>query len=168
MKAIYNLFNTKGQMFALLLGILCIAIILISIFSGLSSSGFDASTDLNAVLKNGGGDGFNFLNPVVALPMALIIIAFAVWVIFGLMRLIGNPKGSLVFLIGIGILVVLFLILYATSEAETTGKIAELVGKNNISENISKVISGGVKSVVTLTIIAFLGIILFEIYNLFK
>lgn len=168
MKAIYNLFNQKGQMIALLLGVLCIAIVLGSIFSGISGAGYDTSTDLNAVLKSGGGDGFNYLNLAIAIPAILIIIALLAWAVFGLMGLIGNPKGSMTFLIGFVILLVLFFILYSMSDAESTGKIAELVGKNNISENVSKMISGGVKSVMGLTIVAFFGIILFEIYNLFK
>ncbi len=168
MKAIYNLFNTKGQMIALLIGVVCSAIILISIFTGLSGAGFDASTDLNAVLKNGGGDGFNFLNPVIAVPLLLVAVAFLVAIVFGLGQLISNPKNSMVFLISIAVLLGLFFILYSTSTAESTGKIAELVSKNNITENVSKFISGGVKSVMGLTIIAFAGIVLFEIYNLFK
>lgn len=168
MKSIYNLLNSKGQLFALGLGLLCIAIVLGSIFSGLGSAGYDTSTDLNQILKDGGGDGFNFLNPAVMIPRLLTILAVAVILIFGIVGLVTNPKGSLVFLIAVGVLVALFFILTSMSEAETTGKIAALVDKNGISEGVSKMISGGVKSVVLLSAIAFFGIVLMEIYNFFK
>jgi len=36
----YKLLTSKGQLFALLLGVACIAIFLISVFNGLSSAGY--------------------------------------------------------------------------------------------------------------------------------
>lgn len=168
MKALYNLFNKRGQLIALGIGLVCIIIIFSSIFAGLSSGGFDTSTDLNQVMKNGGGDGFNFFNSAYLLPVFLTILAITVILVFGLKGLVSNPRGSLTFLIAVGVLLALFFLFTSISGSETTGKIADLIGKNNIGESTSKMISGGIKSVVLLSVVACIAIVVLEIYNFFK
>jgi hypothetical protein len=54
------------------------------------------------------------------------------------------------------------------SESETTGKIAELIQKNNISEGTSNMISGGLKTTVLLAIGCAIAMVVLEIYNMFK
>jgi hypothetical protein len=54
------------------------------------------------------------------------------------------------------------------SDSETTGKIAALLQKNDISEGTSKMISGGIKTTVLLAIGAFIAMVVMEILNFFK
>ncbi len=168
MKSIYNIFNKHGQLIALGLGLLCILVAFAGIFGGLGSAGFDTSTDLNAVLKEGGGDGFNFFNGAITIPVLLAILAVVVIAIFGVVGLITNPKGSITVIIAVGILLGLFLLLTQTSEVESSGKIANLMQKYDMSDGVSQRISGGIKTTVGLAILAFVGIVVMEIYNFFK
>ncbi len=168
MKGIYDLFTKNGQLIALGIGLICIIAVFASIFGGLANSGFDTSTDLNAILKDGGGDGFNFFNTAVSIPQILTIAAVAIILIFGVLGLVTNPKGSLIMLIALGVLVGLFFILTSMSEAETAGKIAALTDRYDIDDGTSKMLSGGIKTAVALAVLSLIGMVLMEIYNFFK
>ena len=168
MISIYNFFQKRGQLFALLLGVITVALVFGTAMSGMSAAGFGADTDLNTVLKNGGGDGFNFFNLAIYLPFFLTVIAAALWLIFGLGRLATNPKGSLIVLIGAVVLIGLFFILYSSSDAETTGKLGMLSEKFDVSTGVSKFISGGIKCTAVLAFGALASMVILEIVNLFK
>lgn len=168
MTGLYNFLLKRGQLIALLIGVVFVAIILISIFGGLGSAGYDAGTDLNAILKDGGGNGFNFFNPAMLLPILLTILCAGVWLIFGLGRVFTNPKGSISGIIAAAVIFAIFFFLYTTSVAETTGRVGFVSEKFNISEGISKLISGGLKTTIGLTILSIVAMVAFEIYSLFK
>lgn len=164
----YNFFTKRGQLFALILGVGVVAIYLFTVFGGLSSAGYSTSDDLNAILKNNPDANFDFFNAGMYLTMALIAIAVGLALLFGLWQLITSPKSSLKIIIGVVALVVLFFVLSNMSEAETTGKIGELVQRFDVSEAASKYISGGLKTFFVLAGAAALLLVLGEIRNLFK
>lgn len=164
----YKLLTQKGQLFALLLGILSIAIALFSIVGGIKGAGYSTSDDLNAIMKNNPDASFDFFNPAISIVLVLIVIALLAWVVFSLIGLISDPKGSMKFLLGFGAVLALFFILYSTSDAESAGRIGMLVQKFDVSDNVSKLISGGVKTAVLGIGVGFIGAALLEIYNLFK
>jgi len=170
MNSLYNLFSAKGQMFAFLLGVALVAIILISAITGLGSAGYDVGTDLNQILKSPGNtETFDFFNLVVALPRILVILAIALIFIFGIMQLVKNPKGSLKVLAGFGVVAILFFVFYSMAVPETgDSRLAMLHGKFDITETASKLISGGIKTVLTLGIGAILLMVVSEVLNLFK
>lgn len=168
MKSLYNLLTTKGQLFALVLGVVVIAISLISIMGGLGSAGYEVGTDLNSIMKSGGGDGFNFFNAPIALATVLIVLGFILWIGFTLIQLISNPKDSMKMIIAFGITILLFFIFMSISDAESTGRIASLSDRFNVSDGVSKFISGGIKTTLVLSIGAFIAMVVMEILNLFK
>ena len=168
MTGLYNFFLKRGQLFALLLGVITVAIVFGSAMGGMGTAGFDSSTDLNQVLKNGGGNGFDFFNAAIALPMILSAIAAALWAFFGLGRLVTNPKGSIIVLIGAVLLLGLFFVLYSSSSAETTGIVGRVSEKFAVGPGVSKFISGGIKCTIILAVIAVLTTVILEIVNLFK
>lgn len=169
MKALFNFLTGKGQLIALLLAILCVVIVLGSIFSGLNGAGYDTSTDLVSILKDPDStQEFSFFNPAVTIPVILIGLAVVALVVFGVLSVVSDPKGSLKFIISAAVVVVLFFVFYAASESETSGKIFTLLQTNDISESTSKFISGGIKTTVLLIGLSVVAAIGGEVYNIFK
>lgn len=164
----YNFLLKRGQLFALLLGVGVVAIYLFSVLGGLSSAGYSTSDDLNQILKSNPNADFSFFDAGMYLTMALIALAVALALLFGIIQLFKSPKSSLKIIIGVAVLAILFFALMNMSEAETTGKIGELVQKFDVSEAASKFISGGLKTTFVLGAAAFLFMFFGEIRNLFK
>jgi hypothetical protein len=163
----YNFLIKHGQLIALAVGALGIVVFLINALSGLSSMGIDYSTNLYDLDKEVVSqiNGFNF---GLYLAIVLIIIAAAAWVLFGIYRLASHPASALKGIIPFALIVVLFIILYASSTAETTGRIWETAQQFNITEGISKLISGALWTAVGLIGVALLALLFSEIRNALK
>jgi hypothetical protein len=163
----YNFLTKNGQTAALLLGILAIAIFLGSVFSGISSDpAIDMSTDLN---KYDGKADIAFFNPGLGLTIGMIVLAAALAVVvFGIINLIKFPKAAIKFGMVLVLLAAIFGGLYATSTMESAGKLGELHERFSITENVSKFISGGLKTTLGLAAIAFISMVVLEVFNLFK
>lgn len=164
----YKFLTNRGQLFALLLGVAVIVIYLTSVFGGLSSAGYSVSDDLNQILKNNPNTDFSFFNTGLGLTIGLILLAVALAVLFGLFQILSSPKSSLKGIIGVAVIAILFFVLSSSATAESTGKIGELVQRFNISESVSKFISGGLTTTLILAGVAVVIMILGEIWNLFK
>lgn len=163
----YKLLTSKGQLLAIVIGILGVAISLGSIISGVKSN-YTMGTDLNAVLKDNAGANFDFFDPAISVVIFLIVIAIVAAVVFGLIGIITNPKASMKGIIGLALVAILFAVLYSSAEMGGTSKIISLIEKNNISDSISKMISGGVMTAVVAALIAVAAAVIMEILNLFK
>lgn len=164
----YKFLIRNGQAVALGLGVLVTAIFLISVFTGLSSAGYDASTDLNA-LPDETKANIGFFDAGIKLTVFMIIIAgFLALVVFGIINLIKFPKAAMKFLAAFAVLAVIFGILYATSDVETAGKLGKVHQQFNVSDNASKMISGGIKTTLGLAAFSAIAIVLFELRNAFK
>lgn len=163
----YKLLTTKGQLFAIILGVLSVAIALGTIISGVKSN-YSMGDDLNDILKNNEEANFDFFNPAINIVVILIIVAVIAMVLFGLLHLISDPKSSIKAIIGLGLVVAFFFILTSSADVAGTAKLSELVDKNSLSDGISKMISGGVKTAVFAALIAFFAAVVMEIINLFK
>ena len=169
MKALYNFLTGKGQLIALLLAIVCVLIVMVSIFTGIGGAGYEVGTDLVSILKDPDStQEFNFFNPAIAIPVTLIIVAMAALVIFGVISVASDPKGSIKVLISGAVVLVLFFLFYSMSESETAGKIFSLLQKNDIGEGTSRFISGGIKTTLLLIGLSVVSAIGGELYNIFK
>ena len=164
----YKLLTTKGQAAALGLGLLCSLIAVFSIISGIKGAGYSTSDDLNQIMKNNPDALFVFFMPSIYVVLFLIAVAVIAWLAFGVMGLIGNPKGSMKFLIALVAILALVFVLYSMSDSETSGKIYELLQKNNITEGVSKMITAGIKATVGLALVAIFAMIGMEVRNAFK
>jgi len=165
----YKLLTSKGQLIAIVIGVLGVLISLGSIISGIKGAGYTMSDDLNKIMKNSADANFDFFHPAISVVIFLVVAALIAAVLFGIIGLISDPKGSMKGIIGLALVAILFVILYSSADlAGSSAKIVELVEKNNISDNISKMISGGVKTAVIAALIAFFAAIIMELINLFK
>jgi len=163
----YKLLTSKGQLFAIGLGLLSLIVAFGSIISGVNSQ-YSMSADLNEIMKTTEGATFNFFDPAIYIVIGLIVVALLTAVFFGIKGLATNPKGSMKFLLGSLGLVLLFFILYSTADVESSGKIAELSEKFNVGDVVSKFISGGVKTALIGICFAVISAIVMEVMNLFK
>ena len=163
----YKLLTQKGQLFAIGLGILCVAIAIGSIISGVNSK-YSMSEDLNYIMKNQADATFDFFNPAVVVFLGLILIAILIAVAFGIYGLVTNIKGSMKVILGLLGIIVLFTILYVTSDVETAGRLGMLTEKFEVSDTVSKLISAGIKTFMIGFVIAALSAIVMEVLNLFK
>ncbi len=162
----YKLLTSKGQLIAIAIGVISVLISLGSIISGVNSK-YSMSEDLNALMKSNPEATFDFFNPAISVVILLVVVAALAAVLFGIFGLISNPKGSLKFILGFAGIAILFFILYSTAEADT-GRLTMLTEKFNVSDNVSKLITGGVKTVVISIGFAFIAAVVMEIMNLFK
>ena len=164
----YKFLTKNGQSLALGLGVLVIAIFLISIYSGFSSMGYDMSTDLNK-LTDAEQANIGFFDSGIALTVAMIIIAFALaFVVFGIFDLVKFPKNAIKFAIGVLGLAIVFYALYATSSFDTGGRLAKLNEDFEITPTISKFISGGIKTTLGLLGFSVIAVVVGELWALFK
>ncbi len=164
----YSLLAKKGQLFAILLGVAVVIIYLATVIGGIGSAGYDMSSDLNQVLKNNPDQSFDFFNLGLSLTIGLVVIAAAAALLFGLYQMISSPKDSLKGIISIAVIAAVFFGLYSSADPDTSSAISNSIQKFNISENISKMISGGILTTAILAGVSLATMVLFEIYNLFK
>lgn len=160
----YQLLAKRGQLFAILLGVAVVAIYLITVFGGLSSAGYSASDDLVQVLKGDSGETFSFFDLGLKLTIGLAGLALAIAVLFGIFHLVTNLKGSMKGLIGIAVIAAIFFGLYSSADSDLGSIIAPTLQEFNVSENISKMITGGMKTTVIMAVAALGAMILLENY----
>ena len=164
----YSLLAKKGQLFAILLGVGVVIIYLATVIGGIGSAGYDMSSDLNQVLKNNPEQSFDFFNIGLQLTIALVVIAALAAVVFGLWQMISSPKNSLKGIIGVAVIALLFFALYSSADTDTASAISTTIQKFDISDNVSKLISGGILTTGILAGVSLVAMVLFEIYNIFK
>ena len=156
-------------MFGFLLGVALVAITLLSVIMGIDSAGYTVGEDFNKMMKaDGNTETFEFFNLVAYIPPILVIAIIAIMVIFGIIQLVKNPKGSMKILVGLAVVAILAFIFYSTSESESTGRLGLLIDKFEVSNTASKMISAGLKTVLSLFGGAIVLMFASEIRNLFK
>jgi len=168
----YKFLTKHGQLIAILVGLAIVAIYFISVFTGLDGAGYSTSDDLNQILKNakkvegGAVPTFDFFNPGLMATIALGILGFAAALFFGFWQTISTPKQSLKALVGVIAIAVLFFAFYSSADPSAVNK--DLADKFDITDNISKYISGGMATSLVLLAGAFGIMVLGELRNLFK
>ncbi|HMR88646.1 MAG TPA: hypothetical protein PKD51_10855 [Saprospiraceae bacterium] len=160
----YNFLVKNGTAVAMGVGSLVTLIFIGTVWAGLSSSGYDTSTDLMAVdYKN-----FNGFNVGIYLTIVLSVIAILLMLGGVILDLIQNRKTSMKMVIGIIALIVVFIVLYSTATFDTGGKWDALNAEFKVGEKASKFISAGIWTCGILLVISVLSIVVSEVKNFFK
>ena len=164
----YKFLTKNGQTVALGFGVLVILIFIFSINSGFNNSAYSMSQDLSG-LPDSELHEIGFFDSGIAITSFMVIASFLLaFIVFGITDLIKFPKNAIKFLIGGLVLAVIFFALYSMSDVETIGKLPELHDRFDISDKVSKLISGGIKTTVGLLIISVIALVVGEIYSMFK
>lgn len=156
----YKFLSKNGVTIAFLVGLAVTAIFLIIAMSG--SAGFNA-------LPKETKYSTNIFDFGIIATQALLYLAIGAAIVFGLLQMFSNLKGSIRILIGIAVLAVLFGVAYSMSSGTAEPYIANSVDKmGGLSSGILKFIGGGIGVTAILLFIAAVGAIIFEVINFFK
>ncbi len=155
----YQFLNKYGQTAAFGLGVLVILIFLGSVFGGLE--------DFNSLGEDNQGQTSIFDFGLKA-TMALTVICFVLLVGFGLFQIVTDLKGSMKGLISFGLVAVIFLIAWKTSDATITPAIANAAKEFNVTGGQVQFISGSLKTGLFMSVAALALLFLAEIRNFFK
>ena len=165
----YAFLNKYGQALAFGIGVLITLIFLGSIFT--ADIDFDTLQGDNRSYET---DIFNF--GMVA-SIALIVIAFAAAVIFGIVQMAQNPKGSLKGIIGLVVLGLIVFIGYSTANgdiAQESPEIITAIEKFETSQETDftggnlKFISGAILAALVMLGLSALTLVVFGIRGIFK
>ncbi len=158
----YNFMIKHGQVLAFGVGLLLTAITYILIVSG-----FDEFSALPEAPVDRRGET-NIFNFGLVVPGILIGLCAAIAIGFGIYKMIANPKGSIVPIIGIIALGIIFFIFYSSTDPASSMSISDTLEEFNISEGKSRYISGAIWTTIVLIILATGTFVFSEISNLFK
>lgn len=160
----YKFLSKNGQTLGFLLGIIVVAIFLISVLSGVGSWNDTGDSKYDTTI-------FDFGLQAV---QALIVIAALGMVIFGLFHVLTNFRGSIKGIIGFAILLGIFFVAFSSASGEVEpfvqGAVENFEGSQGVemTANNLKFISGGISTAVILAGVAAAAFVLSEIRNLFK
>lgn len=155
----YEFLSKRGSTIALIVGLAIVVIYL-----GIVGSGAGV---VDTTPKENWGEisVFNFgLYSVIV----LLIICIAAAVLFSIYHVFANFKSSLTGLMGLAVIIIIFLIAYSMSAAVDSEKIGLLLQRFDVSEGLSKAISGGILTTIIMVLLALVSIIVAEIWNIFK
>jgi len=161
----YNFLTKKGQLMAFLLGAISTIIVVMSITTNSNKHLLD-SPDAAKIAPDIANTGI--LNTGISVTTALLVLALAAVVIFGIINLASSWKSSLKFIVGFAVLAIMFFVLKGSAEHETVGTLVETMKTFNIDEGLSKGISAAIKGTVAMAVVAVGSMIVFEILNMFK
>jgi len=158
----YNTLIKHGQLFAFGIGLLLTAITYILIVAGFDE--FSALPE-SPVDRRGETNIFNF---GLVVPAILIGLCALIAIGFGVYKMISNPKGSIIPIIGILALGVIFFIFYSSTDPASSISISDTLEEFNISDGKSRYISGAIWTTIVLIILATGAFVVSEVSNLFK
>ncbi len=167
----YSFLNKYGQALAFGIGVLITIIFLASIFSA------DDTTRELLLANDKTPEAYetSIFNFGIYISIILTGLAFVVAVIFGVVQMASNPKGSLKGIAGLVLLLLILFIAYSTSSGEVSDpEIANAIQKFETSQEAEitagnlKFISGSIITAVVMIGLAILTLIVFGIRGLFK
>ena len=155
----YTFLTRNGQTIAFGLGLVVTVLMLLLIFGGVAE--FEAIPDDD--LSRYDTTIFNF---GLYAAIGLIVLCAIAAVLFGVYQLATNPKGALKGLIGLGVIIVLFFILYSSADPNTS--MLERLSDFDVSTTESQFITGAIATALILAAIAAVATAVGEVINFFK
>ena len=155
----YRFLTKYGTGVAFGVGLLATLIFLIPILSGVGEFNMLSPDDKGTT---------SIFNAGLYTAIALIILCFVISIGFGVFQLATNPKGAIKLILGIGLIGIMFFVMYSMASPETSAKMQNLAQEFNITDNVSKLISASLWTVIILAAVATGSFVLAEIRNVFK
>lgn len=155
----YELLSKKGQAVSLGIAVLSLLLFFVPVFVGLDA--FNALSDEDKITSNIFNGGFY-------VTLTLLGAAILGWIVFAGLELASNFQKSLKGVLGFVVLVLLFVVVYMFSEAETTGVLSTVAKDFDLSDNQSRLISTLITSTGILGLASIVILLTFEVRNFFK
>ncbi len=165
MTYLYNFLRKYGPYLVMGASLLILAIFFVNVNSGFSAMGFDSNTDLIQHKKE-----IEFFNFPLKAGMVMVVIAALFWILFGIAGLFTNFRSSIKFLVSFAVIIVLYFVFYNSAEVESSGRLFELLNDPNyhINADITKHISAGLKTMLSLFGLSIVALIISEVLSFFK
>lgn len=155
----YKFLSKNGSTIAFLIGLAIVVTFASIVYSGIAEFQTVSEENYSQV------DLFNF---GLYAAIVLIGICVAIWLIFGIIQMFTNFSGSIKTIIGLAVILIIFFISYSTAVPHSNEAIDLLMQENDISDNMSRIISGGIWTTIIMIGIASLLFVISEIVNVFK
>jgi hypothetical protein len=155
----YKFLTKHGTAAAFGLGVIVSAIGILSILGGLGDYNMlpedqQSTTDIFDLAISGG--------------VILVIVCFALAILFGIYQVVTNPKGAIQSILGLVVIIGLVLVFYSIATPETSGKVYEAIQDGELSANTSKWITGALATTLIVFGATVFVFIFSEIRNVFK
>jgi hypothetical protein len=165
MTKLYNYLVKNGDAVAVGVSAILFIIFALGIYTGSQSGGYN----LSELIDRKDLSDVNCFNSGLWMMIIMTILAIVLMILGVFTDLFKNFKSGSKSIIGFGLIVVAFIVLYYTSSHDTGGRFdAYWAPDFGITEGLSKFISAGLYSLLGLTVVSFLLIIFFEIKSFFK
>jgi uncharacterized membrane protein len=165
MTKLYNYLVKSGDAMAVGLSAILFIIFSLGIYLGSSSGGYD----LNDLIDREDLTDVNCFNPGLYIMIIMTILAIVLMILGIFTDLVKNFKSGSKTILGFGVLVVAFIVLYYTSSYDSGGRFATYWSPEfGITEGLSKFISAGLYTVGGLTFVSFILILFFEVRSFLK
>lgn len=170
----YAFFNKYGQVMAFGIGVLITLIFLFSILGTPEAEMSMLDPDSGAGPEKYETTAFDF---GLAVSLVLTVLAFIAAILFGVIQLASNPKGSLKGILGFVALLVIVGVSYAIANDDISQEAAPIVAsidKFNLDQGEDfdggtlKFVSGSIIASVTLIAISIISLVVFGIRGIFK
>jgi len=160
MTKLYQIMAAHGQRIALAVGLVVCVIFMVSVFAGLEEF---------SQLSKQDSYGTHIFDFGLVGAIVMTFVAIGALVFFGVYQVATHFRQSIKGIIGTGVIVAAFFVLYATASGEATGAVAATMEKvGGITPGILKFIKAGNTSMLLMILAAFLILVAGEIRNALK
>jgi len=160
----YNFLVKNGTAVAMIVGSVLTLLFIVTTFMGLSSAGYDTSSDLLL----GDYKSITAFNFGLTISVFLSILALIIMLLAIILDLIKNRKTSGKMILGVVALFVIFFVLYTTATFDVGGKWDTLNAEFGVGEGASKFITAGIWTTGVLMVVSILAILVSEVRNFFR
>jgi hypothetical protein len=168
----YNFLNKHGQTLAFGLGFAILVVFILVAFPQASAMEGELGMNLSET-KAEDRVGINFFNFGLIAAIALVIVAAAAMLIFGVVQIATNFKSSFKGVAAFAAIVILFFVLKSIASGEPTGSLIGAIDKftdggASFTPDTLKFISAGISTAVILVIAAAASFVYSEVTSFFK
>jgi hypothetical protein len=156
----YELLSKKGLLFAFLLGLAVVLLFYVPVLTGINN--FNALPEEEQATTS-------IFDLGLWLTIILVIVAALAIIVFSILSIANNPKGSLRGLVGLGVILLIFIIGYAmTGTPNEATRLSSIIERFQVSLSDQQIINGALFSGLGIIILTAVAFVFGEISSLLK
>lgn len=156
----YEILSKKGLLFAFLLGLAAVLLFYVPVFTGVDA--FNA-------LPEEEQDTTSIFDLGLWMTIILVVIAALAIIVFSVFSIVNDPKGSLKGLVGLGVIILIFIIGYAlTGTPDESTRLASVIERFQVNMSDHQIINGALFSALGIIILTVVAFVFGEISGLLK
>lgn len=156
----YEILSKKGLLFAFLLGLAVVLLFYVPVLTGMD--GFNALSEEDQVTTS-------IFDLGLWLTIILVVVAALAIIVFSILSIAKNPKGSLRGLVGLGVIILIFIIGFAmTGTPDEATRLSSIIERFQVSMSDQQIINGALFSALGIIILTAVAFVFGEISSLLK